>query len=266
MRLKLTIESLAVVATIFGAWQQVAEDEELPSMFFNPLYFVFMLPGLIFMLWAQSKVRGNYQKYSKVRNMANVTGAQAARRVLDSQGLQDVSIEQIGGELSDHYDPRTRVLRLSQGVYSVPSIAAIGIAAHEAGHAIQHARAYSPLQLRTAMVPAVNIGSNFGFMLLFLGIIINMTPLAWAGVALFGISTVFALLTLPVEFDASRRAKAALVQVGLVDSGVAGGEESKGVARVLDAAAWTYVAGFASSLLTLLYYVMMVSGMGGRRD
>ncbi len=235
-------------------------------MFFNPLYFVFMLPGLAFMLWAQRKVRGNYEKYSKVRNNAGMTGAQAARRVLDSQGLQDVTIEQVQGELSDHYDPRTRVLRLSPGVYGVPSIAAIGIAAHEAGHAIQHARAYAPMQWRTTLVPAVNIGSNLGFMVIFLGIIIGIAQLAWVGVALFGLATVFALLTLPVEFDATRRAKAALVQVGLVDSGVSGGEESKGVARVLDAAAWTYVAGFASSLLTLLYYVMMVSGMGGRRN
>jgi Zn-dependent membrane protease YugP len=235
-------------------------------MFLNPLYFVFMLPGLAFMLWAQRKVRGNYEKYSKVRNNAGVTGAQAARRVLDSQGLQDVTIEQVQGELSDHYDPRTRVLRLSSGVYGIPSIAAIGIAAHEAGHAIQHARAYAPMQWRTALVPAVNIGSNLGFMVIFLGIIIGIAQLAWLGVALFGLATVFALLTLPVEFDATRRAKAALVQVGLVDSGVSGGEESKGVARVLDAAAWTYVAGFASSLLTLLYYVMMISGMGGRRN
>jgi Zn-dependent membrane protease YugP len=235
--------------------------QEWTDMFFDPLYFVFMIPGLIFMLWAQSKVKGNYQKFSKVRNSAGITGAQAARRVLDSQGLQDVPIEAIKGELTDHYDPRTRVLRLSQGVYGVPSIAAIGIAAHEAGHAIQHAKAYQPLQWRTKMVPAVSIGSNFGFMVLFLGIIIQMQPVAWVGVALFALATLFALVTLPVEFDATRRAKAALVQVGLVDSGVAGGQESQGVAKVLDAAAWTYIAGFASSLLTLLYYVMLVTGM-----
>ena len=233
-------------------------------MFFDPLYFVFMIPGLVFMLWAQSKVKGNYQKYAKVRNSAGVTGAQAARRVLDSQGLQDVAIEQVKGELSDHYDPRTRVLRLSEGVYGIPSIAAIGIAAHEAGHAIQHARAYGPLKARTALVPAVGIGSNLGFGVLFLGIILSQPGLAWVGVGLFALATVFALVTLPVEFDATRRAKAALVQVGLVDGGVGGGEESKGVAKVLDAAAWTYIAGFASSLLTLLFYVMMVSGMRSR--
>jgi Zn-dependent membrane protease YugP len=228
------------------------------------IYFVFMIPGLLFMLWAQSKVKGTYGKYSKVRNMAGVTGAQAARQVLDREGLQNVQIEAIQGELTDHYDPRSRVLRLSQGVYGVPSIAAIGIAAHEAGHAIQHARAYGPLKARTAMVPLVNIGSNLGFGVLFLGLILNQVGLAWVGVVLFSLSTLFALATLPVEFDASKRAKAALVSVGLVDSGVAGGQESKGVAATLDAAAWTYIAGFAASVLTLLYYVMTVMGM--RRD
>jgi Zn-dependent membrane protease YugP len=230
------------------------------------LYLIFLIPGVLFMLWAQNKVKSNYKKYSKVQNTANITGAQAARAVLDSQGLQSVRIEQVKGELSDHYDPRSRVLRLSQGVYSVPSIAAIGIAAHEAGHAIQHAKAYAPLQARTALVPVVNIGSNFGFIVLFAGLLMASQPIAWVGVGLFGLATLFALMTLPVEFDATRRAKLALVQVGIVDGGVRGGQESKGVADVLDAAAWTYIAGFASSLLTLLYYVMMVSGMGGRRD
>jgi Zn-dependent membrane protease YugP len=228
------------------------------------VYLLFMVPGLLFMLWAQSKVKGAYQKYSQVQNAANITGAQAARRVLDSQGLQNVQIEQIAGQLTDHYDPRARVLRLSQGVYGVPSIAAIGIAAHEAGHAIQHAKAYGPLKLRTAIVPAVSIGSNLGFGVLFLGLILNSVGLAWLGVGLFALATIFALITLPVEFDASKRAKEALVQIGLVDQGVRGGEEGKGVAAVLDAAAWTYIAGFASSLLTLLFYVMQVMGM--RRD
>jgi len=225
------------------------------------IYIMFMIPGLLFMLWAQSKVKGTYSKYSKVQNMANVTGAQAARRVLDSQGLHDVAVEAIPGELTDHYDPRSRVLRLSQGVYGVPSVAAIGIAAHEAGHAIQHAKAYGPMKVRSALVPAVNIGSNLGFIVLFAGIILQLTGLAWAGVVLFSLATLFALVTLPVEFDASNRAKAALVQVGLVDSGVRGGQESGGVAAVLNAAGWTYVAGFASSVLTLLYYVMLVTGM-----
>ena len=234
-------------------------------MFFDPMYFVFMLPGLALMLWAQSKVKGNYRKYSQVRNSFGITGAEAARRVLQANGIYDVGIEQTPGELSDHYDPRKKVLALSQGVYGVPSIAAIAIAAHEAGHAIQHARAYGPLQLRTRIVPVVSIGSNFGFFVLFLGLITNSLGLAWAGVGLFALSTLFALVTLPVEFDASKRAKQALVQIGLVDGGVAGGGESQGVSRVLDAAAWTYIAGFAASVLTLAYYVMTVMGMS-RRD
>lgn len=228
------------------------------------IYIMFMIPGLLFMLWAQHKVKSTYKKYSQVQNMANVTGAQAARRVLDSQGLQDVTVEAIAGELTDHYDPRSRVLRLSQGVYGVPSVAAIGIAAHEAGHAIQHAKAYTPMKVRSALVPAANFGSTLGFGVLFLGLILNQIGLAWVGIILFSLATLFALVTLPVEFDASNRAKAALVQVGLVDSGVRGGQEGGGVSAVLSAAGWTYVAGFASSVLTLLYYVMLVTGM--RRD
>ena len=235
-------------------------------MFFDPLYFLFMLPGVAFMLWAQSKVKGNYKKYSQVRNSFGITGAEAARRVLQSVGLGDVEIKPIKGELSDHYDPRTRTLGLSEGVYGVQSIAAIAIAAHEAGHAIQHATAYGPLKARTTIVPAVGIGSNFGFVVLFIGLIAQSQQLAFVGVGLFALSTLFALVTLPVEFDASSRAKAALVQVGLVDGGVSGGAESKGVEKVLDAAAWTYIAGFAASVLTLAYYVMTVMGMSGRRE
>jgi Zn-dependent membrane protease YugP len=190
-----------------------------------------------------------------------MTGFQAARKVLDANGLYDVAIEAVPGELSDHYDPRKRVLRLSQPVYNVPSIAAIAVAAHEAGHAIQHAKAYAPLKLRTAIVPVVSIGSNFAFVVVFLGLILASQPVAWLGVGLFALTTIFALVTLPVEFDASRRAKAMLLQLGIIDGGVAGGEEAKGIERVLGAAAWTYIAGFAASVLTLLYYVMLVTGM-----
>jgi Zn-dependent membrane protease YugP len=235
-------------------------------MFFDPLYFVFLLPGLGLMLWAQSKVKGSYRKYSQVPITAGVTGAQAARRVLDAHGLHDVAIEHIRGELSDHYDPRHRVLRLSDGVYGARSVAAVAVAAHEAGHAIQHATGYSWLKARTAIVPAVNIGSNFGFIVLFVGIIAGSFQLGMIGVLLFALATVFALITLPVEFDASARAKQALVQVGLVDGGVAGGQESKGVSTMLSSAAWTYVAGFAASLLTLLYYVTVLMGMRGSDD
>jgi len=225
------------------------------------LYFMFMLPGFLLMIWAQSKVKGSYSKYSKMANTRNMTGAQAARMVLDANGLQNVPIEQVRGELTDHYDPRSRTLRLSQGIYGVPSIAAVAVAAHEAGHAIQHATGYAPLKTRSAIVPLVNIGSNLGFIVLLAGLFMQLTGLAWAGVVLFGLSTVFAAVTLPVEFDASKRAKAALVQTGIVDGGVSGGPESKGVDAMLDSAAWTYVAGFAASLMTLLYYVMLVTGM-----
>jgi Zn-dependent membrane protease YugP len=230
-------------------------------MFFDPMYFVFMIPGMIFMLWAQSKVKGTYHRYAKVPNSLRITGAQAARQILDAAGLPDVPVSQTPGELNDHYDPRKRALFLSPRVYNEASIASIGIAAHEAGHAMQHAARYAPLTARSAIVPAVNIGSNVGLGLLILGIIIGATGLAWAGVALFALGTVFALITLPVEFDASKRARAALVGVGIADGGMDGGPESAGVKKVLDAAAWTYIAGFAVALLNLLYYVSLVTGM-----
>jgi uncharacterized protein len=225
-------------------------------MFFDPTFLLFMIPGVILMLWAQSRVRSNYSRFSKVRNYQGLTGAQAARRILDSNGLYDVQVEQTPGELSDHYDPRSRVLRLSPGVYGQPTVAAIGIAAHEAGHAIQHAQKYAPLQLRTSIVPAVSIGSNLGIFVLLAGMLLQITGLAWLGVAMFGLGTFFALVTLPVEFDATRRAKAALSTMGMVTV-----EDGQGVSKVLDSAAWTYIAGFASALLTLLYYVMVVTGM-----
>lgn len=227
--------------------------------FFDPLLLLFMIPGIILMLWAQSRVKSNYKKFSKVRNYQGLTGAQAARRILDSNGLQDVRIEETKGELSDHYDPRSKVLRLSQGVYGQPSVAAIGIAAHEAGHAIQDGTRYPALKFRSAIVPVVGIGSNIGIFVLLAGVLLSVTPLAWLGVGLFGLGTFFALVTLPVEFDATRRAKAALASGGMVSV-----EDGQGVSKVLDSAAWTYIAGFASALLTLLYYVMMVSGMQSR--
>ncbi len=234
-------------------------------MFLDPMYFVFMIPGIIFMLWAQSKVKGTYAKYKRVPNSAGATGAQAARAVLDANGLMSVPIEQIPGELSDHYDPRKRVLRLSPEVYGGRSISAIGIAAHEAGHALQHAQGYAWLTARTAIVPAVSIGSNLGLILLIAGIMIGVTGLAWVGVALFALTTVFALITLPVEFNASARARTALVSVGIINDGTQQGiAEAKGVKDVLSAAAWTYIAGFAVSVLQLLYYVSLLTG--SRRD
>lgn len=223
-------------------------------MILDPWYFLFILPGFLLSLWAQSKVKGNFAKYSKVRNGAGLTGAQTSRRILDDVGLDAIPIEQVPGALTDHYDPRNRVLRLSQPVYGVDSVSAMAVAAHEAGHAIQQKVGYAPLKFRSAIVPLANIGSQLGFLLLILGIIIGITGLAWAGVALFALSTLFTLVTLPVEFDASRRAKQELKNLGLT-----GPDDAAAVDKVLDAAAWTYVAAFLTSALSLLYYVRLAS-------
>src|SRR5215213_3075797 len=235
-------------------------------MFFDPMYLVFIIPGFILAFWAQAKVKRAYEKYSKVPNMAGVTGAQAARRILDTQGLYNVPVEVTKAVLSDHYDPRHRKLVLSEGVYNGSSVASVAIAAHEAGHAIQHQQGYAPLKARTAIVPAVSIGSNLGFFVLIAGVMLGSLTMGWIGVALFGLATLFALVTLPVEFNASNRAKLALVQSGIVDGGVSGGQESQGVNIVLGAAAWTYVAGFLASLLSLLYWVMLLTGMSRGDD
>lgn len=235
-------------------------------MIFSPTWLILALPGILLGLWAQSRVKSNFNKYGKVRTLRNVTGAQVARDLLDAQGLYDVAIEETQGMLSDHYDPRSRVLRLSPEVYRTPSVAAAGIAAHEMGHALQHAKGYAPLQLRSTLVPATQFGSNLapmiffgGFMLQWLGAGSLGYWIAWLGVALFGIAVIFTLVTLPVEFDASRRAKALLQSHGVIV-----GDEMKGVNKVLDAAAWTYVAAAVAAVGQLLYYVLLLTG--GRRD
>lgn len=225
-------------------------------MYFDPMYFVFLAPGLLLTLWANFRVRGAFAKYSEVQNSDGLTGAQVAARILAANGLSNVGINRVRGELSDYYDPRTRELFLSDKVYDKSTVAAMGVAAHEVGHALQHAQAYAPLQLRSAIVPAVSIGSNLGFIVLFAGLLLNMVQLAWVGVALFGLATLFALVTLPVEFNASKRAQEQLKNLAMVSQ-----SDARGVSAVLSAAAWTYIAGFATSLLTLLYYVMLVSGM-----
>jgi len=226
--------------------------------FFDPRYLLFALPGLLLGLWAQTRVRGAFNKYQKVRTLRGLTGAQVARALLDEQGLSHVAIEETQGRLSDHYDPRSQVLRLSPEVYRSQSVAAAGIAAHELGHALQDSRGYAPLKLRSAIVPATQFGSMLAPMLFIAGLILNITPLAWAGVILFGVAVVFTLVTLPVEFDASRRAKQLLTS-----SGVLVGDEMEGVNKVLDAAALTYVAAAVSSIGQFVYYVMLLSG--GRR-
>jgi len=226
--------------------------------FFNPLYFVFALPALLLGLYAQMKVRSAFDKYSNVRSARNITGAQAARRILDENGLQHVMVERVDGFLSDHYDPRSKTLRLSSKVYDTPSLAAVGVAAHESGHALQDQQHYVPLNLRSAMVPAVQIGSWLGPIIFMIGLFMsNMVgqSIAWIGVLLFGATAVFALVTLPVEFDASRRAKRLLVSEGIL-----GQQEIQGVNQVLDAAALTYVAAALQAIMTLLYYVYLLTG------
>jgi Zn-dependent membrane protease YugP len=220
-----------------------------------------MLPAILLMMLAQWYVSSAYNKWSQVRNGRNITGADAADQLRRAGGLHDVRIEQVGGRLSDHYDPRQKVLRLSAGVAQTPSVAALAIAAHELGHAMQDKENYGPLRFRAALVPVVNVGSYLGWILILLGLFIGITGLAWLGVAVFAGGAVFALATLPVELDASARARRLLTDTGLVISQ----EERNGVSRVLNAAAWTYVAGLVTAILQLLYYASLVTGMGRRR-
>ncbi len=229
-------------------------------MFFDPLYLIYALPGLLLGMWAQSRVKRNFNKYAKVRTLQNVTGADVARSLLDAQGLYDVAIEEVQGTLTDHYDPRGKVLRLSPEVYRNPSVAAAGIAAHEMGHALQHAGGYFPLQIRSTLVPAAQFGSTLAPWIFMGGLLLNITQVAWAGIILFGAAVLFTLITLPVEFDASARAKKLLV-----NNGVLIGDEINGVNKVLDAAALTYVAAAVSAIGTLLYFVLRLTG-GSRRS
>jgi Zn-dependent membrane protease YugP len=222
------------------------------------LYILFSLPALLLGFWAQIKVKGAFNKYSRVRTYTGLTGGQIARRMLDSNGLNGVKVEQVQGFLSDHYDPRAKVLRLSPQVYQSNSLAAAGVAAHEAGHAVQDAQNYAMLRFRTAMVPSVQIGSWLGPIIFILGMFLQPsigTPLAWVGVGLFAAAAVFALVTLPVEFDASRKAKAWLSTSGAIYN-----QEIQGVNSVLDAAALTYVAAAIQAISTILYYVFLLVG------
>ena len=233
-------------------------------MFFDFQYLIWIAPALLLAFWAQMRVRSTYAKASQVS--ARLSGAAAARHILDAAGLQHVGIEPIAGELTDHYDPRDKVLRLSQGVFGSNSAAAVGIAAHEAGHALQDAKQYAPLVIRNMAVPLANFGSGLGMLLLFAGIALTYTqmaqysaPLILAGIVGFGCVAAFQLINLPVEFDASNRAKQLLVTHGIV-----GNQDMVYVNKVLNAAAWTYVAATLQSVLTLMYYVMMFTG--GSRD
>jgi uncharacterized protein len=222
-------------------------------MFFDPMYFLFLAPAFLLAMWAQFRVHSAYAKAQE--QPANLSGAAAARHILDQAGLQDVAIEHIPGQMTDHYDPRAKVLRLSDGVYQNRSLAAVGIAAHEAGHAIQDARNYAFLTVRNAAVPVAGFGTNFSFILLIAGLMLSIKPLIIAGMVLFSTVVFFQIVNLPVEFDASRRAKAVLVDLGIVPQ-----QDMTYVNSVLNAAALTYVAATLQSVLTLLYYIMRFTG------
>ena len=225
--------------------------------FFDWHYLLFITPALILALWAQIRVKSTYATAQQMP--APLSGAAAARHVLNSAGLTGVEIEQVPGFLSDHYDSRHKVLRLSPEVYSSRTLAAVGIAAHEAGHAIQDARQYAPLVVRNAAVPAASFGSNAGALLAILGIVMGVPMLLLAGIVLFSAIVVFQIVNLPVEFDASRRAKAELVSLGIVTR-----DQRTYVDKMLNAAAWTYVAGTLQAIMILLYYIMRYSQMSRR--
>jgi hypothetical protein len=230
-------------------------------MFEDPLFWLFVLPGLLLGVYAQSRIKLNTAKYSQVPVSGGLTGAEVARRILDGAGLQVVAIEATPGMLSDHYDPRTKRLRLSQSVYFAPTVAAAGIAAHEAGHAIQDAEDYFPLEARTYIVPVVQLSAQVAPWLFIAGLLLNSVTLTWAGVVLFGASSLFSLITLPVEFNASARALNQLVSHGIIRNE----DEVQGVKNVLSAAAWTYVAAAMSAIGSWLFYIVLMLGSRGRR-
>ena len=225
-------------------------------MYFSPTYWLYMAPGMLLVMFASWYVKAAYKKWSKVPSKSRISGYEAAQRLITRAGLYGVQIESIGGEMSDHYDPRSKTLRLSEGVGQGTSVASLAIAAHELGHAMQDAEDYLPLKMRGAMVPMVNLGSKLGWVLIMAGLFFNFVNIAWIGVAFFAGGALFALMTLPVEFDASARAKRLLAETGIIQTE----EERRGVNNVLNAAALTYVAALVTSILQLLYYVSLLSG------
>lgn len=233
----------------------------MPFLYFDPMYLCFMIPALALMGFASWYVRHAYNKWSQIRATSGLTGHQAAQRLISTGNLYGVQVQGTAGQLSDHYDPRNKTLFLSEGVAHSPSVAAVAISAHELGHALQDAEDYFPMRVRSMLVPAVNIGSNLGWILIVIGLILQQVNIAWIGIAVFSAGALFALATLPVEFNASARAKQLLYQTGIIQTE----EEQRGVNQVLNAAALTYVAGLVTAVMQLLYYVLLVGGMGGRR-
>lgn len=229
-------------------------------MYFDPLYVVFLLPAFLLSAWASWATRARFEAWSRVPSRNGATGEAVARFLLDRNGLANVPVVPVRGALSDHYDPRGRVVRLSEPVFYGRSISAMAVAAHETGHAIQHARGYAPMALRSIAVPLATIGSNLGMIIIFAGFLLAFTKLVWLGIFLFGGTVFFQVITLPVELDASSRAKKELDRLGMV-----GPEEQRGVSQVLTAAAMTYVGAALAALSTLAYYVLRASAMGDRR-
>lgn len=236
-------------------------------MFFDPLYMAVMGVGLVLSLWASAKTKGTFKKFSQFTTRRGLTGAEVAQAILRDNGISNVRVEPVAGTLTDHYDPRNRTLRLSESVYSSRSMAAAGVAAHEVGHAIQHAKAYGPLQFRSLWVPMASVSSGLSMLIITAAFLLGGAATVLGktagviGVALFAATTVFTLITLPVEFDASRRALASLQRGGYMSS-----DELTGARKVLDAAALTYVAAAVTSVLTLLYFAFRLGLIGGRRE
>lgn len=229
-------------------------------MFFDPMYFIILAPGLLLAMWAQYRVRSTFARASEMSSRLGWSGRDVAQAILDANGIHNVDIEPVQGQLSDHYDPRHKVLRLSPEVYRGRSLAAFGVAAHEVGHAIQDAHGYAPLGIRNAIVPMANFGSSLGMLALLVGIGLGLQSLAILGCIAFTAVVVFQLINLPVEFNASRRARQALLANGFVSEA-----EDREVGRVLNAAALTYVAATLTSILTLIYFLMRSGVLGGRR-
>lgn len=236
-------------------------------MFFDPMYLAIIGIGMVLSIWASMKTKGTFQKFSQYTTQSRMTGADVARAILRDANINDVTIEPVPGKLTDHYDPRTKTLRLSEAVYGSNSMAAAGVAAHEVGHAIQHAQGYAPLKFRSAWVPVANLGGGISMFVLFAAAMLGGaqsvlgSQAALLGVLLFATTTVFTLVTLPVEFDASKRALATLGRGSYLTR-----DELSGAKQVLDAAAMTYVAAFVTSALTLLYWAMRLGLLGGRRN
>lgn len=225
-------------------------------MFFSASYWIYMLPGILLVMLTSWYVKSAYRKWSKKPVRSRLSGYEAAQRLINRGGLYGVQIEGIRGEMSDHYDPRSKTLRLSQGVAQGTSVASVAIAAHELGHAMQDAEDYFPLRARAAMVPMVNVGSTLGWILIIAGLFLHWLNLAWLGVIFFAGGALFALMTLPVEFNASARAKRLLAETGIIQTA----EEQRGVNNVLNAAALTYVAALVTAVLQVLYYASLLSG------